>query len=44
MVGMVECEDTLKSYFKASNNCWVENNRGGPEKVEGILQVFLVNL
>lgn len=33
-----ECEDDFEKLLQSFKYCWVKINRGGPEKVEGILQ------
>jgi spore coat protein B len=34
----LECEDDFEKLLQSFKYCWVKINRGGPEKVEGILQ------
>ncbi|MBS9805691.1 spore coat protein [Bacillus cereus] len=36
--GWLECEDDFEKLLQSFKYCWVKINRGGPEKVEGILQ------
>ncbi|MES5953126.1 spore coat protein [Bacillus fungorum] len=33
-----DCEDNFEKLLQSFKYCWVKINRGGPEKVEGILQ------